>query len=105
MSSHELSFELGGRSIYRARRILGEAQEKRAMKTVRLQLSPLIVAIGGTTRPNSSTECALRLALKEVAREGARVMLLGGPDLDIPLYGPSDWNDRKKRSVLLPRSS
>jgi hypothetical protein len=27
------------------------AQEKRAMKTARLQLSPLIVAIGGTTRP------------------------------------------------------
>jgi FMN reductase len=58
------------------------------METAQLQPSPFIVAIGGTTRPNSSTEHALRLALNAVASEGAKVLLLGGEDLDIPLYAP-----------------
>jgi FMN reductase len=76
--------------------MLMQAQEKRVMKTTRL-----IVAIGGTTRPNSSTECALRLALKGVASEGARVLLLGGADLDIPLYAPErpERSEKAKRLV------
>src|SRR5258705_8938296 len=78
-----------------------QAQERRAMKAARLQLSPLIVAIGGTTQPNSATEYALRLALKGIASEGARVLLLGGADLDIPLYAPErpERSERAKRLV------
>jgi hypothetical protein len=36
--------------------------------------TPHIVAIGGTLRPNSSTEKALRLALAAVAREQLDIM-------------------------------
>jgi len=39
---------------------------------------PLIVGIGGTTSPNSSTEQALALALASVERRGGRVKLFGG---------------------------
>ncbi|MBO9515453.1 MAG: NAD(P)H-dependent oxidoreductase [Variovorax sp.] len=46
---------------------------------------PLIVAIGGTTRPGSSTERALRHALSAM---DAQTVLLCGADLDLPLYAP-----------------
>ncbi|WP_399682578.1 NADPH-dependent FMN reductase [Xenophilus sp.] len=46
---------------------------------------PYIVAIGGTTRPGSSTERALRHAL---ATMDAQTVLLCGGDLDLPLYAP-----------------
>ncbi len=46
---------------------------------------PYIVAIGGTTRPGSSTERALRHALASIDADG---VLLCGADLDLPLYAP-----------------
>lgn len=46
---------------------------------------PYIVAIGGTTRPGSSTERALRHALASIDVDG---VLLCGADLDLPLYAP-----------------
>lgn len=46
---------------------------------------PYIVAIGGTTRPGSSTEKALRHALSSIDADG---VLLCGADLDLPLYAP-----------------
>jgi FMN reductase len=46
---------------------------------------PYIVAIGGTTRPGSSTERALRHALASI---DADTLLLCGDDLDLPLYAP-----------------
>lgn len=46
---------------------------------------PYIVAIGGTTRPGSSTERALRHALAAIDADS---VLLCGSDLDLPLYAP-----------------
>jgi len=49
---------------------------------------PLIVGIGGTTRPNSSCERALRYALDVLQRRGARTRLFGASDLNMPHYAP-----------------
>jgi len=53
---------------------------------------PLVVGIGGTTRVNSSTERALRIALDAAERSGARTVLLGVADLQLPMYAPEDPN-------------
>lgn len=45
---------------------------------------PLIVGIGGTTRPNSSSERALRTALDEARENGAETIFLSGRDLQLP---------------------
>jgi FMN reductase len=52
--------------------------------------APLIVGIGGTHRPNSSSELAARYALQVAARAGARVHMFDGPSLSFPLYNPSE---------------
>lgn len=64
-------------------------------------MSILVVGIGGTTRPGSSTEKALRVALASAAREGAETILFGGADLDLPLYAPerSERTDAARRLV------
>jgi len=50
---------------------------------------PVIVGIGGTTRANSSTEKALRFALRICEKEGAETVLFDGPMLDaLPNYAP-----------------
>jgi FMN reductase len=50
---------------------------------------PLVVGIGGTGRPGSTTERALELALRAAEHEGAEVHLLGGAFLaELPLYLP-----------------
>ncbi|MFM0048422.1 NAD(P)H-dependent oxidoreductase [Caballeronia grimmiae] len=50
---------------------------------------PLVVGIGGTTRPASSTERALAFALKGAQETGARVQLFGGAFLhSLPHYAP-----------------
>lgn len=50
---------------------------------------PLLVGIGGTTRPNSSTEKALRCALEHARRQGARTLLFGGAELAaLPSFNP-----------------
>jgi FMN reductase len=50
---------------------------------------PLIVGIGGTTRPGSSTERALALALAHAARAGADTKLFGGTFLrGLPMFAP-----------------
>lgn len=52
-------------------------------------LSPLIVGIGGTTNPVSSTEMALRAALRIAEDHGARTRLIDGHFLArLPLYAP-----------------
>src|SRR5580658_9410829 len=51
-------------------------------------LRPLIVGIGGTTRPGSSSEKALRYALKLAAAEGADVELFDGVNINLPMYAP-----------------
>lgn len=47
---------------------------------------PHIVGIGGTTRPGSGTETALRFVLAEAAAQGASTELFGWPLLDLPHY-------------------
>ena len=50
---------------------------------------PLLVGIGGTTRPNSSTENALCTALEHARSLGARTLLFGGEELAaLPAYSP-----------------
>ncbi len=51
---------------------------------------PLILGIGGTTRPGSSTERALQVSLRAAEARGARIKLLGGEFLaKLPIYNPS----------------
>src|SRR5580658_8556673 len=50
---------------------------------------PLIVGIGGTTRPQSSTERALKLALQAAEATGARTLVFDGTFLSrLPHYFP-----------------
>jgi FMN reductase len=49
---------------------------------------PLIVGIGGTTRPGSSSEKALRYALKLAEARGADVELFDGAGINLPMYAP-----------------
>jgi FMN reductase len=55
---------------------------------------PFVVALGGTTSPNSSTEKALNIALEGAKAGGAEVLLISGPELELPIYA---W-ERKERS-------
>lgn len=61
---------------------------------------PHIVAIGGTTRSDSSTERALRLALAAAEEGGARTSLFTGPSLDLPLYAP-ERRERTPEAIAL----
>ncbi len=53
------------------------------------QIRPIILGIGGTTRPDSSTERALQVALKAAAAAGAETTLISGSDLHLPMYDPA----------------
>lgn len=50
--------------------------------------APFIVAIGGTTRPGSSTEKALKRVLAAAEAQGARTQLFSGSDIDLPMFRP-----------------
>jgi FMN reductase len=58
--------------------------------------APLIVGIGGTLRDGSTSERALRIALGEAERLGARTRIFAGPLLNLAAYDPAD----KNRSVV-----
>ena len=65
------------------------------------QRTPRIVGIGGTTRPGSSTEKALRYALSVCEREGAATTCFAGPDLAaLPHYAPES-PERTEEALLL----
>lgn len=52
---------------------------------------PFIVGLGGTVRPASSSERALKKALEAAETLGARTQLFDGPFLSgLPIYNPSD---------------
>lgn len=51
---------------------------------------PFILGLGGTTRANSSSEMALRLALAAAADLGAETAIMTGPELVLPLYAPEN---------------
>ena len=50
----------------------------------------LIVGIGGTVSPTSSSDSALRLCMEEVERLGAEVRIFTGSYLkNLPMYDPT----------------
>ncbi|MBO0677971.1 NAD(P)H-dependent oxidoreductase [Mycolicibacterium sp. S2-37] len=61
---------------------------------------PLVVGLGGTLRANSSTERAVRHCLDAVARQGGRIRMFAGPDLDLPMYAPHSL-ERTPRALEL----
>lgn len=63
---------------------------------------PLLVGIGGTTRPGSSTENALRAALEHARSRGARTLLFGGAELAaLPAYSPECQERTKGQAALV----
>ncbi len=61
---------------------------------------PLIVGLGGTLRPGSSSERALAIALESAGACGARTQLFGAADLQLPLYAPES-PDRSAEAARL----
>lgn len=61
---------------------------------------PLIVGLGGTTRPGSSSERALAVALEAARELGARTDLIAAVDLQLPLYAP-ERDERTPDAVRL----
>lgn len=61
---------------------------------------PLIVGIGGTPRPASLTERAMMLALEAAKAQGARIKMISGPDLMIPMY-TTELTQRTEKSLEL----
>ena len=49
---------------------------------------PFIVGLGGTTRPGSTSETAVRFALAAASRLGANVRMFDGAALNLPMYAP-----------------
>jgi FMN reductase len=69
---------------------------------------PLVVGIGGTTRTNSSTDRALRLALQAVEDAGARTHLFGGSFLaHLPHFAPEnrERNEKQREFVEMVRKA
>lgn len=58
-------------------------------RRTRSDQKPLIVGIGGTTRPASLSERALMVSLNAAEACGAQTLLIGGRGLNIPLYDPN----------------
>lgn len=58
------------------------------MNLPQLSAGTSVVAIGGSVRPRSSTELALRAVLRSAAEHGARTTLFSGPELELPPYQP-----------------
>jgi len=52
--------------------------------------SPFIVGIGGTLRPGSTSERALRLVLARAEQMGARTRIFAGSALKMPAYDPAE---------------
>ena len=59
-----------------------------------------VVGIGGSTSPGSSTEIALRAALAEIRRLGARTVCLTAQDLDLPHFSTAR-RERGERAARL----
>jgi len=81
---------------------MSEAQGQRA------KALPLIVGIGGTTREVSSTDRALRLALRAAEEAGARTEVFGGPVLArLPHYSPEkqERSDEQRHLVEMVRQA
>jgi FMN reductase len=65
------------------------------------EFSPMILGMGGTARPNSTSEKSVRVALAAAEKMGARTILIDGPHLArLPLYAP-DRADRTEDEIAL----
>jgi FMN reductase len=62
--------------------------------------APVILAMGGSTRSQSTSEAALRIASEGAIEAGARVHILSGRDLMLPIYDP-DASDRVPEATRL----
>ncbi|MDI5964890.1 NAD(P)H-dependent oxidoreductase [Streptomyces sp. SL13] len=60
-----------------------------------------VVGIGGSARPGSTAERALRITLAEAERLGAHVSLISGADLAMPLYDPREGANSPQAQRLL----
>ena len=65
-----------------------------------MQDRPLIVGLGGTGSPNSSSERLLRHALELCAARGADTLMFDGAALDLPMYSPHE-DARGEKTVAL----
>jgi FMN reductase len=61
---------------------------------------PLVVAIGGSLRPNSATERVLRSVLDELTRMGARTRLYSGQSLLLQPYAPGAGSEPRVADFL-----
>ena len=59
-----------------------------------------IVAIGGSTRPDSSSERAVRLAARGAKKAGAHVTTVTGRELMLPIYD-TETSDRTPQALAL----
>lgn len=62
--------------------------------------SPRILGIGGGTRPGSSAERYLQLALSAAEKAGATTTFLGAHSLHLPLYEPSAAADGAAQQLV-----
>jgi FMN reductase len=62
---------------------------------------PLIVGVGGTIRPNSTTEQALRRALFLAEQAGAETELFSGAALQLPLYNPNSTERTSDAELMI----
>ena len=67
--------------------------------------SPLVVGIGGTLHDGSTSESALRLALTEAARLGAKTQIFAGQSLNLPHYGTIERTERATSLVEALRTA
>ena len=63
--------------------------------------APLIVAIGGTSRADSTTERCLRLALHRATELGCRTQLVAGPELPQEIYGAGSEHRSESARALV----
>ncbi|MDH6626463.1 FMN reductase [Streptomyces sp. LBL] len=59
-----------------------------------------VVGVGGSSRPGSTAEQALRIVLDAAQRRGASVQLIAGPALAMPLYDPHGTTAPQARRLL-----
>jgi len=67
----------------------------------RLEPAVTILGIGGSTRPGSSSEKALRLAIAAAAATGAKTELIVSRELILPIYDPLDPRRSDRAAALI----
>ncbi|CAH1651100.1 FMN-dependent NADPH-azoreductase [Hyphomicrobiales bacterium] len=75
------------------------------MHRVTRRKRPLIVGIGGTMAPSSSSEWALRCALKHAENFGTETVAFCASDLELPLYSGAERQERARRLIDAIRCS